>query len=599
MPDKIVCKDSRGRSPIFNACEKNNLSALKLLVEAGFDPDEEDREGWRPIQVAITNQTGEKHRDVWYNKEAEECVFHLLKSSAEVRRRTQAWEATMGVRYEISQGGIRIVLNHVRNVVFAIDDWALFDEIKNSESPQLQRSAVTKENHISIDPVLDSLVESLKKEAEGTSLSVISKAVEEGNAEQLDLLLQAGVSPDIGDSTGISPYQKAYQDKRGDICAKLVDAGADYKNIEINGKDTFLEAVQENKTKLAIAWIKAGAESGTRGSNGMRELIHIAAENSNWEILSRLLDSQEKLNADLNSKFNEDCHGASASCQSILVNLAKANQLQLLERLLEASGVSQYGIHHLVLNHWDVDCLLRLENPDLLPLVQKFASEKFARPPLENYTTGQERLAERLKMHNIEFRAPASIIINNGEYHDYQVRWNQPIQSMPTIPELRRQGIEEKILYKWEEKSAYEARGQITGIQVATDGEDIIRIRFAFKHIFEEWRATAITRGDNYWGKGGEEQDPFLLEEGERVVEVTTYTACNLYGLLGLELLTTSGRRVFWGKKIRKKFDTSENADCKKSVTKETFLAFCSGGYMVGFFSLTFHWEQYKPTSCV
>ena len=241
----------------------------------------------------------------------------------------------------------------------------------------------------------------------------------------------------------------------------------------------------------------------------------------------------------------------------------------------------------MVLNHWDVDCLLRLENPDLLPLVQKFASKNFARPPLENYTTGRERLVERLKMLNVEFR---------GENHDYEVRWNQPL---PTKKEVERQWEEEKILYKWEEKSAYEARGQITGIQVAIythrrHGEIIKRIRFAFKQTFEEWRATASTWGDLYLGEGGEEQDPFLLEEGERVVEVTTYKDYTDRGsnLCGLELLTTSGRRVFWGKKSEYR---------KRSVTKETFLAFCSGGVVFGgrCFSLTFHWEQNKATSCI
>ena len=126
-------------------------------------------------------------------------------------------------------------------------DWDLIDDIKNSESPQAQGSALIQENHVPIDPVLDGLVESLKKEAEGTDLSVISKAVEEGNAEQLDLLLQAGVSPDIGDATGISPYQRAYtsrihQGKRDEICAKLVVAGADHKNMVIDGKNTFLES---------------------------------------------------------------------------------------------------------------------------------------------------------------------------------------------------------------------------------------------------------------------------------------------------------------------------------------------------------------------
>ena len=255
------------------------------------------------------------------------------------------------------------------------------------------------------------------------------------------------------------------------------------------------------------------------------------------------------------------------------VNLAKANQLQLLERLMEASMVVQSSVHHMVLNHWDVDCLLRLENPDLLPLIQKFASEKFDRPPLENYTTGRERLVERLEMNNIEFR---------GKYHDYEARWNQPL---PTKDELWRQWKKEKILYRWEEKFAYDGRGQITGIQVATDGVKIKRIRFAFKQTFEEWRVMGWSKDDTYLGEGGEEQDPFLLEEGERVAEVTTYHFRS--DLCGLELLTTSGRCVFWGKK---------SDDCKRSVTKETFLAFCSGGVVLGdCLSLTFHWEQNKP----
>ena len=115
-----------------------------------------------------------------------------------------------------------------------------------------------------------------------------------------------------------------------------------------------------------------------------------------------------------------------------------------------------------------------------------------------------------------------------------------------------------------------------------------MRIRFAFKHTFEKWRATAWNMGEIYLGEGGVEQDQFLPEEGEQVVEVTTYE----YGLdlCGLELVTTSGRRVFWGEK---------NEFCKRSVTKETFLAYCSGGVVwYDQFSLTFHWEQNKPTPC-
>ena len=160
--------------------------------------------------------------------------------------------------------------------------------------------------------------------------------------------------------------------------------------------------------------------------------------------------------------------------------------------------------------------------------------------------------------------------------------------------------MRERIMHRWEEKSAYEARGPITGVQVATDAQWIKRIRFAYKHTFEEWRAAAWSEGDIYLGEGGVEQDPFFLEEGERIVEVTTYSADDdeifhheNFGLHGMELLTTSGRCVFWGEKSK---------NCKRSVTKETFLAFCSGGVVDSasacYPTLTFHWEQNKPQPC-
>ena len=130
-------------------------------------------------------------------------------------------------------------------------------------------------------------------------------------------------------------------------------------------------------------------------------------------------------------------------------------------------------------------------------------------------------------------------------------------------------------------------------IQVAREGELINRVRFAYKQQFEDWRATS------YMEKGGVEQEQFLLKDQELVVEVTTYasesdSSLTAFMLCGLEVCTSSGRCVFWGK---------ESTRCKKSVTKDTFLAFCSGGMEATlegskFPFLTFHWHQNKPTIC-
>merc|ERR1712107_911370 len=88
-------------------------------------------------------------------------------------------------------------------------------------------------------------------------------------------------------------------------------------------------------------------------------------------------------------------------------------------------------------------------------------------------------------------------------------------------------------------------RGPTNGVQVPVEGELINRVRFAYNGQFEDWRETG------YNGRG-ESESP-----------LTGFSLC------GLELSTSTGRRMIWGQ---------ESSRCKRSVTKNTFLAFCSGG---------------------
>ena len=567
-------KDSHGRSPIFNACKTHNLPALKLLLNAGFDPDDEDREGVRPMVVAMSKDSRNGYSRASGNTTV--FVMYLLRNSKKVVKRTQVvHENRKRSEAVISQAGVKLSLSS-----FNID-WNVIDSIKSTKTLE------SDEGHKPHDPLLDSLLESLKKDAkrkdaDGNILSVISKAVKEGNVEQLDLLLQGGISPNIRDNTGKTPYQRAALAKRGDLQVKLIEAGAEYSNITPDGKDALVEAVQDNNTKLAILMIKRGIDICLKKeSNGMQSLLHIAAENENWDIFSHLLETVDpEKDARSYLYLDYDNHAASANCQSFLVHMAEVDMLHLLEKVFNKTNVGFSSIQHMIINHWDINCLLQLENEKLLSQIQEFASKNFARPPLENFTSGEAgRLVETLKREKIQFC---------GRTHDYEVRWNQ---SLPTQSELMRQYIDEKILYAWEEKSAYNKKGPLNGVQVATDGKQIKRIRFAFSGTFEAWRPMARNRGATNLGEGGVEQEVFLLGEGERITQVTTYTDAYDY-LCGLDLSTTSDRHRLWGK---------ISHCCKKSITKDTFLAYCSGQIQVWAGKvdprLTFHWGQTYPTA--
>ena len=122
-PNKIT-----GRSPVFDACRWDNLRALKLLLEAGFDPVQEDQEGLTMFQVAMAPENY-----------AKDCALRLLSVSKEVRRRAEVKDEDRERDYVVISydGKEKIIVD--RNI-----DWDVIEDIKNSGSQSSEEGAVTK-----------------------------------------------------------------------------------------------------------------------------------------------------------------------------------------------------------------------------------------------------------------------------------------------------------------------------------------------------------------------------------------------------------------------------------------------------------------------
>ena len=120
--------DLKGRSPVFDACRWDNLRALKLLLEAGFDPVQEDQEGLTMFQVAMAPENY-----------ANDCALYLLSISKEVRRRAEVKDEDRERNYVVISydGKEKIIVD--RNI-----DWDVIEDIKNSGSQSSEGSAVTK-----------------------------------------------------------------------------------------------------------------------------------------------------------------------------------------------------------------------------------------------------------------------------------------------------------------------------------------------------------------------------------------------------------------------------------------------------------------------
>ena len=213
-----------------------------------------------------------------------------------------------------------------------------------------------------------------------------------------------------------------------------------------------------------------------------------------------------------------------------------------------------YGVHHLVINHSDVTCLLRTtKNKELLEIfAPSFSSSNFSKEEGEALTRELEDLG-------VEIEEPA--IWFGGVKRAHQEMWS------------------DGECYHHEKK-------RLTGIQVVVEnkGNLISRLRVAFDNgEWGSWRETAWEDGTPV------EQPALLLQEGEEIIGATTHT--DKFGQLSsLELTLSTGRRQFWGST-----DTRGTTRIK-SVLEESKLAYLSGGRTRGdSFQLTFHWEGPGP----
>ena len=103
-------------------------------------------------------------------------------------------------------------------------------------------------------------------------------------------------------------------------------------------------------------------------------------------------------------------------------------------------------------------------------------------------------------------------------------------------------------------------------------------IRFRQGSSWQPWRRTGNTFEAS-------EEEAFELEEDEAVVAVRSST--NGWGwLYGLEVTTSTGRKVSWGKYLE--------SGQKRSVVENAKLGFCSGlvGKYIVYISITFHWMK-------
>lgn len=118
-------------------------------------------------------------------------------------------------------------------------------------------------------------------ESRGVSFTEDSflECVRSGKVEDVGLFLEAGMSPDVRGTDGISAVQAAVEANQPGVLSALADRGADLGAKDSDGNSLLIRAILEHHEEIGITLIARGAPVDARNNAGFSAAMLCAREN--------------------------------------------------------------------------------------------------------------------------------------------------------------------------------------------------------------------------------------------------------------------------------------------------------------------------------
>ncbi|WP_300529937.1 M56 family metallopeptidase [Maricaulis sp.] len=179
---------------------------------------------------------------------------------------------------------------------------------------------------IEIDPDrLDKLADFTGAIASSGSASRLIDAVERGDMQSLDRLLEQGMDPDSvspGDGTALIA---AVRMRRDGMVDRLLEAGANPNLASRGDGSALIEAARQGNMRLLTTLLEAGANPDLIAPGDGTALIQAAAGN-HLDVAARLLEA------------GADTNGFAPADETPLINAARRGHVEMAELLLEAGA---------------------------------------------------------------------------------------------------------------------------------------------------------------------------------------------------------------------------------------------------------------------
>jgi len=356
-PNEQVCHGPYGgrSSALQTACESNNLSLVRILVEGGADVNEVNVawfDSQTPLQVAI-------------ECEGLELVSYLLDMGADVNKHSIFRPALMSAASLRNSELVHILLSAGADVNYKEKDGetALLAATFRDKDCAIEDVIATVETLLKagagVDPVVEDsdeysfggtvleraaewgdikLIEILLEAGANISQSTLRFAAKSDNTQLVAMLLNAGANVDGRSCDGVSALRAAVDNENLDLVKILLEAGADVNpNVQVNSfarlKTPLQAASHLGNIDLVRILLNAGAQVNTRASrNAKRDEPHVTAlQDAVATGKSELVEILLEAGANVNG-------GGFSSGQSALLEAVLQKNTKLVQTLLDAGA---------------------------------------------------------------------------------------------------------------------------------------------------------------------------------------------------------------------------------------------------------------------
>lgn len=232
------------RGVYFNACTDGNIGLAKFMLSIGANVDTVDKDGISALISAITHKRTE-------------IVELLIAARANVEARNQYGEQTLVIAAE--EGTPEII----KALIAAGAD---VNEVSEHGKSALVCSVMAKEK-TAVKYLLEAGADFRLPDSWGTAMEV---AISRGASEIVEILLDAGDSPDAEAKGYGTVLMLAASQGNEDIVRLLLDAGAKVNAKNERGWTALLYALKWEHASMAVvqALISAGADVNVKNNDG-------------------------------------------------------------------------------------------------------------------------------------------------------------------------------------------------------------------------------------------------------------------------------------------------------------------------------------------